>query len=162
MEAGQETLAADTILPAPMPPPPPPVLLVVATVVYDIDEVEAVAQEVSDALTTAAAALTNVEGEHPPMAQVRSSVTFPISLSTIPEGTPEREEFKNGFKSAMAVQIGGGGLFSPDSIIIDLIKATNRRRMQLRNERALQEASGVDVDWHVTIPAQVKQQVANL
>ena len=154
-------MVADTILPAPMPPPPPPVLLVVATVVYDIDEVEVVAQQVSDALTTAAAALANTEGEHP-LAQVKSSVTFPISLSAISEGTPEREEFKNGFKSAMAVQIGGGGLFSPDSIIIDLIKATNRRRMQLRNERALQEASGVDVDWHVTIPAQGKQQVANL
>ena len=58
----------------------------------------------------------------------------------------------------MSAQIGGGGVFASDKIIIDGIVAT-RRRMQMR--RVLQN-SGVEVEWHVQAPEVVMVTVASL
>ena len=63
-----------------------------------------------------------------------------------------------GFKDAMAAQIGGGGVFTSDKIVIDGIM-TARRRMQTR--RVLQ-SSGMEVEWHVEAPEEVMDTVASL
>ena len=96
----------------------------------------------------------------PPVAEIKSSVGFPVPIADIQEGTPERAEFETGFKSAMAGQIGGGGVFTSDKIIIDGITAA-RRRMQAPERRSLQ-AGGVEVEWHVDAPEEVMDTVASL
>ena len=96
----------------------------------------------------------------PPVAEIKSSVGFPVPIADIQEGTPERAEFETGFKDAMAAQIGGGGVFTSDKIIIDGITAA-RRRMQAPERRSLQ-ASGVEVEWHVDAPEEVMDTVASL
>jgi hypothetical protein len=91
----------------------------------------------------------------PPIAVVKSSAEFPVAMADIQEGSPARAEFENGFKAAFAAEIGGGGVFTADEIVIDGIVSARRRRR-------LQAGSGVEVEWHVDAPAEVMTQVANL
>ena len=144
---------AEAAKPKPLPPPPPPVEVPIELVIYSAEEESAAAAAVVDALSVLA--------EQPQStAVVKSSVTFPVALTDIQEGSPERANFEADFKQAMAEEIAGGSVFDGTKIIIDQIVAARRRRQRRRLQTG--SSSAVEVEWHVEIPARVITEVANL
>ena len=144
---------AEAAKPKPLPPPPPPVEVPIELVIYSAEEESAAAAAVVDALSVLA--------EQPQStAVVKSSVTFPVALTDIQVGSPERANFEADFKQAMAEEIAGGSVFDGTKITIDQIVAARRRRQQRRLQTGF--SSAVEVEWHVEIPARVITDVSNL
>ena len=100
----------------------------------------------------------------PPVAKVQSSVTFPVAITQIADGTPERVEFESGLKASLAAEVGGGGIFTAADIVIDGITAAAGagRRLLMTSSRRRQQSAGVDVEWHIETPPEVMGVVANL
>jgi hypothetical protein len=98
------------------------------------------------------------------VAKVQSSVTFPVAITQIADGTPERVEFESGLKASLAAEVGGGGIFTAADIVIDGITAAAGagRRLLMTSSRRRQQSAGVDVEWHIETPPEVMGVVANL
>jgi hypothetical protein len=129
-------------------------------VIYTAEEESAAAIAVATALSVLAEQPLSSEATGGvDMAVVKSSVEFPVALSNIQVGSPERANFEADFKKAMAEEIAGGSVFDDEKIIIDQIVAA-RRRHQRRLQTSI--SSAVEVEWHVEIPAEVITEVANL
>ena len=87
------------------PPAPRPVVVEVRTSVYSPTEVAEAADRVEMALATAQ---RQPDGSPPEdVVQVTAALTFPVSIETIEEGSPERAEFETGFRASMAAELGG-------------------------------------------------------
>jgi hypothetical protein len=127
-------------------------------VIYTAEEESAAATAVVNALSVLAEQPQSSEATGD-MAVVKSSVEFPVALTDIQVGSPERANFEADFKKAMAEEIAGGSVFDDEKIIIDQIVAA-RRRHQRRLQTSV--SSAVEVEWHVEIPAEVITEVANL
>merc|ERR1719265_643462 len=121
------------------------------------EEVAAATATVTDAMAAAFDADDDAVATVP-VVEIAAQVSFPIAISAIAEGTEERTEFENGFKTQMAENIGG---ISADRVIIDAITGSRRRTLAADAQRMLQD-SGVNVDFHIVAPASVRSEAAQL
>ena len=118
-----------------------------------------------DAITAAASA-----DEDASVATIKSNVNFPINIANIAEGSTNRAEFEVGFRDTMALELGNGGVFDAEDIMIDTITDASDvggRRMQSKELHVLSllrrlQTDTVDVAWHVEAPEAVMEDVANL
>jgi hypothetical protein len=151
-------------------------LIEVAATVLSADQLAAAATTIAGALSSAAASPATAVST----VAIRSSMTFPVALDDIAEGSAERAQFEQDFKAAMARTLGGGEAVQPEQIVITAISSA-RRRMEavdcphmrmLRPDstqpvaknphRQLQEAGAVTVAFELITPSSVMQEAADL
>ena len=80
-------------------------VVVVSTQVYTPAQTSAAATAVSAALAAAVAPAAGAAELE--VVEIASSVTFPVAIDAISEGSPERVEFEAGFIISMAASLGG-------------------------------------------------------
>ena len=115
------------------PPPPRPVVVHVRTQVYSSADAAAAANRVESALRESTGEQT---------VEVTSALSFPVSIDTIADGSPEREEFESSFRQSMAAELGG---LEEDAIVVQGIRG-----------------GSVVVEWALVAPASVAELAASL
>ena len=115
------------------PPPPRPVVVQVRAQVYSPSDAAAAANRVESVLREQSGEQT---------VEVTSALTFPMSIDTIADGSPEREEFENSFRQSMAAELGG---LEEDAIVVQGISG-----------------GSVVVEWALVVPSSVAELAASL
>lgn len=107
---------------------------------------------VFDAMTTTIAALLQVD--------IAATITFPIDIADIAEGSAARTAFEADFRAQMAASLGG---LPADKVFVDDITAARRRALATQhNRRALQSSGSSAVDFRLVAPASVQTEAAGL
>eukprot|EP01043_Picozoa_sp_COSAG02_P024184 COSAG02_NODE_1314_length_13316_cov_55.343800_8_plen_891_part_00 len=142
-------------------------VIVIQTTVLGPGDLAASAMSVANALSAEAATAR---------VAIRSTMIFPVAVEAISNGSPERNQFEEQFKAAVARTLGDGAAVQPSQIAITGITSA-RRRMEIEDcphmrmlrptqrvanpHRQLQTGS-VSVAFEMSTPSSVMQEAANL
>jgi hypothetical protein len=127
------------------PPPEPPAAIPQAPVTVTIQTFADPAAEAEAATALLAALEAATTSEASEAVEIASSVAFPV-LDPIPPS------FAGDFQVAMAGSIGGGGVFTPEQILLSEEFLGGRRRLQ----------DTMDVDFTISAPATMADTAASL